>query len=340
MMTAASAQSRPLPPELAPILDALAAAGRLTRAAQEGLLAQHLETKSDGSIVTVADYAAQALVNHRLKRDGVPLPAVIGEESAASLAAVPSLLADVVALLRAQGWPDATPAGTLAAIDHAAAPQSSSPPSYYTIDPIDGTKGFAAGRQFAVCLARIDQGRCTLAALACPNLSPSVTDSIDVPARIGTLFAATESSPVLTAHMTDPTALSPIPLRSPADISNPTITFSVEPSEGRLKNFDILASHLGGALRTPADSQAKYAMVARGQADAYFRPPRGSTREKVWDHAAGCLLLERAGCTVTDLQGGPILWPEPALQPRSGILGAPPGLHARILAALRIPHTP
>lgn len=325
-----------LPAELPLILDALAAAGRLTRAAQSALLSQHLETKSDGSIVTVADYAAQALINHLLSRAGVPLPAIIAEETAAALAANPALLADVVSLLRAHGWSDATTATTLAAIDLAAAPKDSSPPSYYTIDPIDGTKGFAAGRQFAVCLARIDNGRCTLAALACPNLSPSTADSIDTPAPRGggTLFAATTDSPVLAAPMTTPGAIAPLPPRSAADVANPLITFSVDPSTTRSRNFDTLAAILGGATRIPADSQAKYAMVARGQADAYFRPPRGSD-EKVWDHAAGCLLLERAGCTVTNLQGLPIEWPRTALPPQSGILGAPPALHARILAALR-----
>ena len=323
-----------LPPELPLILDALAAAGRLTRSAQEKLQERHLETKSDGSLVTVADYAAQALIHHRLSSVGVHLPAVIAEETGAALHANPALLEDTVALLRENGWTAAVDSSVLAAIDLAAAPKDSNPDSYYTIDPIDGTKGFAAGRQFAVCLARIDGGRCTLAALACPNLSPSTADTIDAPAAVGTLFAATESSPVLSAVMTDPTLLTPIPLRTASDIVNPTITFSVEPSETRLKNFETLAALLGGATRTPADSQAKYAMVARAQADAYFRPPRGSA-EKVWDHAAGCLLLQRAGCTVTNLQGQAIEWPQTSLPPQSGILGAPPALHARILAALR-----
>lgn len=320
-------------PELQQVLTALAAAGRLARAAQDDLLTQHQTIKADGSIVTVADYAAQALINHLLSRTGLSVLPVIAEESSSALAAIPSLLADAVSLLRAHGWAGATAPAVLDAIDLGAVAKDSTPPSYYTVDPIDGTKGFARGRQFAVCLARIDLGRCTLAALACPNLSASVTDPIDTPAPLGTLFAATANSPVLTATIDEPTTLTTLPPRSPTDIADPLITFSVEPSEARLKNFDALARILGGARRIPADSQAKYAMVARGQADAYFRPPRG-TREKVWDHAAGCLMLERAGCTVTDLQGRPITWPEPALQPQAGILGAPPALHARLLAAI------
>lgn len=320
-------------PELEPIIKAVNAAGVLTRAAQHRLTGETVKTKSDGSVVTVADYAAQALINHLLQRSGVRIPAVIGEESAATLAAQPALLDDVVALLRPHGWPDATPRTALEAIDHGAAGMENPPPEYFTIDPIDGTKGFAAGRQFAVCFAHINRGRCTLAALACPNLSLSAADPIDGPAASGTLFAATGGSPVFCAPMDDPHALAALPPRTPGDIDNPIITFSVEPSEARLRNFDLLASFLGGARRTPADSQVKYAMVARAQADAYFRPPRNAM-EKVWDHAAGCLLLERSGCTVTNLQGGPISWERPALPAHSGILGAPPALHARILNAI------
>lgn len=325
--------SPPLPAELPSILDALSAAGSLTRAAQRVLVSGNIVTKRDGSIVTIADYAAQALVNHLMVRGGVPVSAVIAEESGEALAAAPGLLGDVVSLLRANGWPDANGTSVLAAVDFAAARKDAAPDTYYTIDPIDGTKGFAAGRQFAVCLARIEHGRCTLAALACPNLSASAADPIESLAETGTLFAATDSSPVLTAPIDDPTALTAIPPRPPGDVANPIITFSVDPSEARLKNFDALAAILGGARRTPADSQVKYAMVARGQADAYFRPPRGA-REKVWDHAAGCLLLERAGCVVSDLHGSPLRWTSPSLPPHSGILGAPPDLHARLLAAI------
>jgi len=327
----------PLPPELAPILQALSAAGSLTRSAQLrlGPRGQGVATKLDGSIVTIADYAAQALLNHLLRRDGVQVPAAIGEESAATLAAEPLQLAGVVSLLREHGWADATPGAVLEAIDLHAADPGSPPPDYFTIDPIDGTKGFAAGRQFAVCLARIQRGRCTLGALACPNLSPAPGGAIDVSpgATGGTIVVATLDTPVLAAPMDRPGSLTPLPPRSAADIPNPVITFSVEPSEARIKNFDALAALLGGARRTPADSQVKYAMVARAEADAYFRPPRNA-QEKVWDHAAGCLLLERAGCVVTDLRGGAISWDRPSLPARSGILGAPPGLHRRMLDAL------
>ena len=52
------------------------------------------------------------------------------------------------------------------------------------------------------------------------------------------------------------------------------------------------------------DSQAKYAVVARGQADIYLRlPTKKAYQEKIWDHAGGILVVEEAGGTVTDIHG-------------------------------------
>jgi 3'(2'), 5'-bisphosphate nucleotidase len=54
------------------------------------------------------------------------------------------------------------------------------------------------------------------------------------------------------------------------------------------------------------DSQAKYAAVARGDAALYLRLPSPKSpdyREKIWDHAAGALIVQEAGGTVTDMYG-------------------------------------
>ena len=55
------------------------------------------------------------------------------------------------------------------------------------------------------------------------------------------------------------------------------------------------------------DSQAKYAAVADGRAEIYIRYSRSPEyREKVWDHAAGVLIVQEAGGRVTDLFGAPL----------------------------------
>lgn len=52
------------------------------------------------------------------------------------------------------------------------------------------------------------------------------------------------------------------------------------------------------------DSQCKYVLVTRGDADIYLRFPRKNEyRENLWDHAAGALLVEESGGVVTDANG-------------------------------------
>jgi 3'(2'), 5'-bisphosphate nucleotidase len=40
----------------------------------------------------------------------------------------------------------------------------------WTLDPIDGTKGFLLGGQYAVCLALIEDSDVKLGVMGCPNL--------------------------------------------------------------------------------------------------------------------------------------------------------------------------
>ena len=54
------------------------------------------------------------------------------------------------------------------------------------------------------------------------------------------------------------------------------------------------------------DSQAKYAVLSAGHAEVLLRflsPDAPNYREKIWDQAAGTLVIEEAGGRVTDLDG-------------------------------------
>lgn len=39
------------------------------------------------------------------------------------------------------------------------------------------------------------------------------------------------------------------------------------------------------------DSQAKYGALSRGDGAIYLRFPHEGYREKIWDHAAGCIVV-------------------------------------------------
>ena len=93
-----------------------------------------------------------------------------------------------------------------------------------------------------------------------------------------------------------------------------------------------------GIVASPVrmDSQAKYGVVARGEAEIYLRmPTRADYREKIWDHAAGALIVEEAGGTVTDIAGRPLEFHHGReLSANRGVIVTNGWLHGRVLGAL------
>ena len=93
-----------------------------------------------------------------------------------------------------------------------------------------------------------------------------------------------------------------------------------------------------GADRIPVrlDSQCKYGVVARGQANAYLRmPTKKGYVEKIWDHAAGSLIAQEAGAVVTDISGQPLDFSQgQRLERNRGVVCASAGLHERLIDAI------
>ncbi len=273
-------------------------AGRLCRAVQAGIDAGELQ-KQDKSPVTVADFGSQALVCRAL---GAAFPGdpIIGEEDSAALSDPGNrALLDRVHRHVAALVPGADPRQVCAWIDRGGAKTYS--PRFWTLDPIDGTKGFLRKEQYAIALALIIDGDVALGLLGCPNLGPTLAgDPGD-----GTLMVAIrglgawqmpllgEGHPTLlgVSGRTDPTAI--------------RFCESVEAAHSSHGDAARIAETLAIAAE-PArlDSQAKYAVVARGEAEAYLRLPRdGKYREKIWDHAGGVLVVVESGGRVTDVKG-------------------------------------
>ena len=85
------------------------------------------------------------------------------------------------------------------------------------------------------------------------------------------------------------------------------------------------------------DSQCKYAAVARGDASIYLRmPTRADYREKIWDHAAGMIVVEEAGGSVTDVFGRPLDFRHGRqLEENRGIIATCGPIHEPVVAAVR-----
>ncbi|MCB9846075.1 MAG: 3'(2'),5'-bisphosphate nucleotidase [Phycisphaeraceae bacterium] len=319
--------------------DAVLLAARVCRHVQRDLDRVRSITKDDKSPVTVADFASQAVVAHSLTHgltSGAGSICLVAEEAseflrdpahATHLAAAVSAVHTVL--------PDLSPDDVLAAIDLGAGRPH--PNGFWTLDPIDGTKGFLRNQQYAVSLSYIQKGSPVVGALACPNLSIDPAAPVETPDAIGSLYVAVAGQGVLEASGDESAA--PRRLRRAGPSAPLRICASVEAAHSSADDTDRILDHLGQA-REPVrlDSQAKYAVVARGQADAYLRmPTRKSYVERIWDHAAGSLIATEAGCLVTDIRGHPLDFSHGrGLEANSGIVCAEPTVHARVIEAIRV----
>ncbi|HEY1064467.1 MAG TPA: inositol monophosphatase family protein, partial [Pirellulales bacterium] len=87
------------------------------------------------------------------------------------------------------------------------------------------------------------------------------------------------------------------------------------------------------------DSQAKFALLATGQGEFLFRllsADRPDYRERIWDQAAGLIVIEEAGGRVTDLDGKPLDFTHGrSLTANRGVIASNGALHETALAAVK-----
>jgi 3'(2'), 5'-bisphosphate nucleotidase len=257
--------------------------------------------KGDRSPVTIADFGAQALVC-RLLTESFPTDAIVAEEDSSDLQQRPEMLAQVTQYVQ-RFQPQATAETVCRWID---AGNGSVSDRYWTLDPIDGTKGFLRNDQYAIALALVEQGQVKVAALACPTLPLS----LEAPnGEIGSLFVAVRGEGAALAPL-GWGGFRPIQVSREADVAGSRFVESVESAHGHHDLQQAVARAAG--ISRPSlrmDSQAKYGAVARGDAALYLRLPSPKSpdyRENIWDHAAGALLVEEAGGRVTDMFGQPL----------------------------------
>lgn len=323
-------------------VDAVALACRVCRAVQSERDAIRSTSKDDKSPVTVADFASQAVVAHTLNAALGKVTLVAEEDSAMlreKMAAGDRTLIDAVAVAAHASWPGASAEQILDAIDFGNAdPVKDGLHGFWTLDPVDGTKGFLRGEQYAVSLAWIEDGVPIIGVLGCPNLSRDFSRPFDEPDETGVIYVAQHGGGVYELPASDPKA-HPVKISrlTPEPDEPVRMCESVEAAHSDHSASERVLEKLGEPAE-PArlDSQAKYAVVARGQADLYLRlPSKKGYVERIWDHAAGALVAAEAGCAVTDAWGEPLDFSHGrGLEKNSGILVAPPGLHGRALRAV------
>ena len=313
--------------ERAAAIGAVRAAAALCRGVQGRLVAGDTLTKGDQSPVTIADFASQAIVNATLT-EALGHIAMVGEEDSNDLLGndATSLLDGVVDLLRQHCGTSVSVSNVLDWISAGAADATGR--RYWTLDPIDGTKGFVRGDQYAVALALIEDGVVCLGLLACPNL-PNADGSV------GAIFVASGEG-CEAFYGASPGAV-PVRVASPASLADARLCESVESGHSNQHQSARIAELLG--ITAPPyriDSQCKYAAVARGDASIYLRlPTRADYHEKIWDHAAGKFVVEQSGGRVTDVHGRPLDFSVGAqLTTNRGVVATDGRFHDEVLQAV------
>ncbi len=311
-------------------IEAVTLAARLCRGVQASLVSDDTLAKKDKSPVTVADYGAQALVASVLAR-ALPDVPLVGEEDASALRLPEG--ADVLRkVVREVNLLDASldEAAILAAIDRGTYGGGAKGRAW-TLDPIDGTLGFLRKEQYAVALALLVDGEVVLGVLGCPNLPVSPGSE-----ERGAIFVAERGKGATVRALGSDVerAIRVADLNDPRDAS---FCESVESGHTAQGDSARVAELLGvTAAPVRMDSQCKYAAVARGEAAIYLRlPTKKGYEEKIWDHAAGLLVVEEAGGKVTDTRGKRLDFSlGRTLRDNLGVVASNGALHERVLAAV------
>lgn len=319
-------------------IEAVGKACRVCGRIQGALSRDGILNKDDGSPVTVADFASQAVVCGFLGQAFKERAVIVAEEGADALRSPEN-----------SGILDAVLGAVQKEMQHVTAEKvlewiqvgggDAVDDGFWTLDPIDGTKGFLRGDQYAVALAYIEKGMPVLGVLGCPNL--------DIGDRKGAIFAAArgESCEMYSvfpeAGERDGAYAHLRTVRAPVKTDSARARFC-ESVEKAHTNQSVSARIAAVAGLSPEpyriDSQCKYAVVAMGEACLYLRvPTKRGYREKIWDHAAGALVVECAGGMVTDLDGKRLDFSTGCrLEQNRGVVATSGSIHSRVLDGVRV----
>ncbi|KAG2449003.1 hypothetical protein HYH02_005757 [Chlamydomonas schloesseri] len=334
--------------------EAVRLASRLCQEVQRQLSAEERVDKKDDSPVTVADYGAQVVVAWSLQRaDPSTRLSMVAEEDSAELRTLAGrpMLERITALVNSVVSTAApgevlSPEQVLDIIDLGAS-QGGPSGRHWVLDPIDGTRGFVGMRQYSVCLGMLQDGEVVLGVLGCPNLpqgpvgdddgATGSAQRLSGDADVGCLFFSERGQGAWVEPLWNSSGALPHQVRV-AEVTEGAEARFMESVESRHSSHSInaaLARELG-VVRPPLrmDSQVKYGLLSRGCGTIFLRFPPATYKEKIWDHAAGFVIVEEAGGRVTDAAGVRLDFSKGRfLALDRGIIAAPPALHEKLVAA-------
>lgn len=318
-------------PEIAFAIDTVRKAAQMAQRVLTGMAMMNL-TKSDCSPVTVSDFSVQALASKALL-ETFPNEPLVAEEVSDELRQNADVLTAVLQFVRKE-LPDASEDDVCGWIDRGAGDPVS---RCWVMDPIDGTKGYMRGGQYAVALALLQGGQVQMGVFGCPNLGAGCT--LDFSAS-GVLVVAVRGQGAWHTSLDDENApFEPMRVSDCADPAAARLLRSLESGHTNVAQIDQLIAALSMAAEPLImDSMAKYAVLGAGNGDLLVRllsEKQPDYREKIWDQAAGSIIVEEAGGRITDLSGKDLDFGHGRTLARNrGILATNGALHDAALEAL------
>ncbi|NWG16101.1 MAG: 3'(2'),5'-bisphosphate nucleotidase [Chloroflexi bacterium] len=308
--------------DLQPIFQAVRQAAELCRVVQEMHLAGGEKTGHEP--VTVADYGAQALLCRAISRH-FPGDAVLAEEQGGQFVELvsDSEKAQITRLLSDMLGQRVTEADIVRWLDHGYGYEAE---RLWVIDPIDGTRGFLALRNYAIAIGLMVNGKPVGAVIGAPGYP--------TPDRGGALFHA--QSGVAYMQPLAGGALKRIHASERTEPASLRVLESVEKSHASHERMERVrqAAGLAESALERLDSMEKYARIAAGDAELYLRLPRLFSKRPhmVWDHVAGAALVQAAGGLATDVDGSALDFSQGrTLANNRGIIVSNGRIHARVL---------
>ncbi|XP_047147900.1 PAP-specific phosphatase HAL2-like [Vigna umbellata] len=202
---------------------------------------------------------------------------------------------------------------------------------FWALSPLDGKMGSACGDQYAVGLSLIEDGEVVLGVLGCPNypmrkdwfsyhlsyqrmismLTPPTSETWNkgciIYAERGGRKAWIQPLLHVNKKYVWPNHAKQVSVSSVDNLALATFCQPIEKANSSHTFTEGLAQSVGLSNQPlRVYNMMKYAAIACGHAEVFMKFARAGYKEKIWDHAAGAIIIQEAGGMVTDAKGNPL----------------------------------
>ena len=268
--------------------------------------------KEDDSPVTIADYATQIFIINKIMEQ-FPSDQIIAEEDDNSF-----LNHD--ARKSISSCYETLNIGENIDIGKSLMKKDKYSERQWTVDPIDGTKGYQKGLSYAIGIGFMIKSNPKICTISVPNYK-KFGKAIFIAEKDNGSKIAINNSEFISLSVSNQSYLKQAKMCHSLHYDEPWVMDFAARAE--ITNF------------VQIDSMAKFCMIADGTADLYIKPMNKS-RSFAWDFLPGTLLVQEAGGTVSDLQGNRIEFnDDKCMVSAPGLIASNSIIHDEILKKLR-----